>query len=379
MNNDLAPSHQRLFGPYWLLWYSKSNNYSIVGSEFKTLLDYYFQSDSLDAYKATLLKLDSTSDPSLIAHNLNTYLQNCNVVKTLPEEFCPKFQASHRNITKQYRINGKGIQIHFDTDLVQKTIHPALAHLEVSAETENAQVVFDVYIDTDRLCLFKNAQLITSVPKRDYHLLQGKFVMQLLTTIYDNEESDWVGTFHGSTISDGSNSILFIGKSGKGKSTLCALLAANGFELLADDVSPMLSENSHIYHNPSAISIKAGAFSTLQTLITDFDSLPTTLFNTTKGPLKYIPCPTPARSHYPCKAIIMVNYKAEAATRLEPISIKEILETMIPDSWLSPNPEHAAQFLDWLGATQLFQLTYSDTDSVLATVSTIFNTFKADQ
>ena len=96
--------------------------------------------------------------------------------------------------------------------------------------------------------------------------MQGKFIMQLLCTIHDKEEKDWISTFHGSTITDGNSSILFVGESGKGKSTLCALLTANGFDLLADDVSPLLSHNKCIYHNPSAISIKEGAINVLQQL-----------------------------------------------------------------------------------------------------------------
>lgn len=376
MNNDLAPTYQRLFGQYWVLWYATSNNYSIIGSEFKSLLDLYLQSDALDEFWSKISNVENDSNLNLIASNLKTYLENCNVQDTPFLEGKIEFNPNNSNISTYYTVNDKLIRVNYDTELVVNTIHPALAHLEVKKDNIEAEITFNIYLDNGHLSLFKNQQLITSVPQRDYHLLQGQFIMQLLCVMHNKDEADWIGTFHGSTISDGHNSILFIGKSGKGKSTLCALLTANGYELLADDVSPMLAKDGHIYHNPSAISIKEGAFSALQPLIKDFENLPITVFNKNKGPLKYLPCDHPKKDNYPCKAIILVNYEAGANTKIAPASIKTILETLIPESWLSHNPMHAKKFLDWLKAVHLYQLTYSDTDSVITELSTIFTELK---
>ena len=373
MNNKLAPTYQRMFGKYWVLWYFKSNNYSVIETEFKTLLDFYLHSDTLDEFSAKISSVDDVSDVKTVVNNLDTYLESCNASSAPQLDASQPYKTSKRHIERQYRIKDKLITIFYDTDLVEKTIHPSLAHLETNAQPKKSAITFDLYTDNGQLNLFKNQQLITSVPQRDYNLVQGKFIMQLLTVIHAKEESDWIGTFHGSTVSDGTNSVLFIGKSGKGKSTLCALLAARGFELLADDVSPMLSDNSHIYHNPTAISIKEGAFGTLQPMVPGFDDLPITLFNTTKGSLKHIPTKSPNKDNYPCKAIIMVNYEPNSKTQLESASVKEILETLIPDSWLSNHPKHAEQFLDWLVATPLYQITYSDTERVIETISAVFN------
>ena len=152
--------------------------------------------------------------------------------------------------------------------------------------------------------------------------------MHILCEIYEKEESDWLGTFHGSTITDDKTSILFIGESGSGKSTLSSILVANGFYLLADDVSPMLAENTLIYHNPNGISLKAGATEVLKPLIDNFEDIPITEFNTFKGPLRYLASPKPPKNYYPCKSIVLVNYTPNAKTELLEISVKEILETL---------------------------------------------------
>lgn len=371
MNNNLAPTHQQLYGTCYVLWYSKSNNYSIVEAEFKVLLDYYFQSDSLIEFSESLSKLDKSLDSDAICKTIETYLNNCNKAKEDSLEIRPKFTETGRNILTQYSISGKCIRIYFDSDLVKKTIHPQIAHLETETNSK-PHTIFDVYLDNGNLCLFKDGQLITAVPKRNYHLLQGKFVMQLLCLTHDKNESDWISTFHGSTITNETSSVLFVGTSGSGKSTLCSLLASHGFNLVADDVSAMSSKDSNIYVNPSALSIKKGAFSTLKPIITGFDDLPITIFNKSKGHLKYVPFPSPKNNNYPCKAIVMVNYKDNTDTKLEEVRVNEILETLIPDSWLSPDPFHAKQFLDWLETISFYHLTYSDTKSVLRTLNGLF-------
>lgn len=374
MNNDLAPSYLHQLGDYWILWYSKSNNYSVVESEFKTLLEMYLNSHSIDAFSLKLSENDSISNAVAIAEKLQLYLENCNATDKLMDELQATFNPLKSHIQKFYSIGDKTTQINYDSELVEKTIHPSIAHLEV-AKKSNLQNVFDIYLDNDLLCLFKDHTLITAVAKRNYHLLQGKFVMQLFSLLHNKTALDWIGTFHGSTISDGENSILFVGQSGKGKSTLCALLYAHGYTMLADDVSPLGSNDLHIYHNPSAISIKEGAFNTLKPLITDFNKIPVTVFNKTKGKLKYIPSKTPVKQSYPCKCIVMVNYSKGANTTLEELSIKTLLETLIPDSWLSPKPDNAKQFLNWLASVTTYTLTYSNTEDVLKEVATLFKTF----
>lgn len=371
MNSHFAPTYQYLFGDYWVLWYSLSNSYSIIEPSFKTLLDYYLQADTMDSFISKVAIDDSITDPDIIAETIGNYLTNCNKPLRDPITSPKILDTTNRSILKQYFIEGKTIRINYDSDLVLKTIHPSIAHLSEPLSTV-INTTFDIYLKNEQLHLFKDAELITCVPKRDYHLIQGKFIMQLLCTIHEKTEKDWISTFHGSTITDGTSSILFIGESGKGKSTLCALLCANDFNLLADDVSPMLSEDNCIYFNPSAISIKQGAFKALNPLIPNFDSLPITKFNRTKGSIKYLPCGKPNTNSYPCQSIILVNYKNEAETALENVTVKTILETIIPDSWISPNPTHAKQFLDWLASVDFYKLTYSDSKSVTSQLSELF-------
>lgn len=371
MNTDLAPTLKHFNGDYWVLWFKISNSYSVVQPDFNLLLETYLESKAPNQFTATLSNHINASESKKIAETLNNYLENSNIPYITSQISSVTLNPSNRNILKQYTFGDRTLQIYYSSEAVLKVIHPAIAHYCTKTPI-SADTIFDIYLDNDNLYLFKDQQLLISASKYNYHKIQGKFIMHLLCALHDKEEQDWIGTIHGSTITDGNASMLFVGQSGKGKSTLCTLLALNGFYLLADDVSPLLSENKHIYYNPSAISTKAGAFDLLKPLVPNFDTLPLVTFNKSKGQLKYIPSQKPEQDHYPCRAIILVNYTPGSNTKLETVSIKTILETLIPDSWLSPNPKHAQQFLDWLSTQKLYQLTYSDTKSVTSEISTLF-------
>ncbi|MGB0981094.1 MAG: hypothetical protein ACPGUH_03240 [Winogradskyella sp.] len=376
MNTNLAPTYKKAFGAYWILWYYTSNSYSVIDSTFKATLDLYFSSKSLEEFNSKLkdLPLYDAIDYKSLANTIDNYLTNCNTVAPPTENLDIDIDPTKNNISKIYAIHNSTIGINFDSEIVMQTVHPAIAHLEVTAPKTKLKidVQFNIYLKNSKLHLYKNKQLITCVPKEDYHLLQGKFITHIFCSIYNKKESDWIGTFHGSTISDGNSAIMFIGLSGKGKSTLTTLLAAHGLELVSDDVSPLLAENMELYNNPSAISIKKGAFKVLKPLIKDFDTITTVNFLKHKGYIKYVPFSNYTHLHYPCKAIVLVNYQPHSKTALDNANVQDVLETLIPDSWLYHNSDYAKKFLDWLSKLQFYQLTYSNTDEAIKTVKKLF-------
>ncbi|MCA0132453.1 P-loop NTPase family protein [Winogradskyella alexanderae] len=371
MKNELAPTYSFLCGEYWVLWYAVSNSYSIVDSNFKSVLDLYLEAKNEDDFLMSIKPAVSDQDSQTITNQIRTYLESCNSIIEPENIIDIKLNNAHRYIKKKYLINEKSIVVYCDSELVLSTIHPQLAHLETELEIQ-PDVIFDVYLKNEHLYMFKNDICILRTPKKDYHFLRGKFVMHVFCEIYNKKVADWLGTFHGSTVTDNKSAILFSGASGSGKSTISTLLASNGFYLLADDVSPMLAEDRYIYHNPNGVSIKESASKLLRPLIKGFDNLPTANLNPTKGLIYYHTTTKPSKISYPCKAIVLVNYKSNARTDLEEVSIKSILETLIPESWLSPDPEHAQKFLGWMTKVKRYKLTYSDTNEMIEMVSDIF-------
>ncbi|WP_299127601.1 hypothetical protein [uncultured Winogradskyella sp.] len=379
MDTKLSPTYQKQFGKFWVLWFSYSNVYSVVDNDFKSVLDLYLASKSLAAFKGNLENTYSSNQQASIANNLSLYLRNCNIKADIEHlESLHKFNPTQRQILKHYRAGTNTFSIYFGSESIKNIIHPQIAHLETTLKHKST-TIFDVYLKDDELVLFKNQILLKAAKKQNFHFIQGKFFMHLLCLVHQKKETDWIGTFHGSAISDGHNAILCVGKSGKGKSTLCTLMAQKGFTIVADDVSPILSKDRHIYSNPSATSIKHGAFKALKAYVPNLENLTTTTLNASKGAIKYIPPTITNPSSYPCKAIVMVNYKEGSTTQLKKVSIKKVMETLIPDSWISHNETHAEQLLNWLSTLTFYELTYSDTESVTTKIKSLFADLKNHQ
>ena len=239
MKNDLAPTYAYKFGEYWVLWYAKSNNYSVVSLHFKALLDAYLESKDIEEFQQTLQLKSVPSNLKQIGSALLQYLEHCNTVVSDANERHYDYNPANQKISRHYLISGKYIEVNFDSQLVEQLFHPALAYLEVTHKEHSTDTQFDIYLENNDLCLFKNKALIKASYKKDYHFIQGKFIFEIINTIHDKKALDWLATFHGSTITNGVNAILLIGNSGKGKSTLSSLLASHGFYFLADDVTPL--------------------------------------------------------------------------------------------------------------------------------------------
>ncbi|WP_159022648.1 hypothetical protein [Formosa sp. L2A11] len=90
--------------------------------------------------------------------------------------------------------------------------------------------------------------------------------MELICALHHKKEHDWIGLFHASTISNNTESVMLIGTSGSGKSTLTTILTHNGYDLIADDTTPILRADLNTYYFPGGISVKPGAFSTIKTI-----------------------------------------------------------------------------------------------------------------
>ncbi|WP_123812046.1 hypothetical protein [Mangrovimonas sp. DI 80] len=288
----------------------------------------------------------------------------------------PNLDCSHKtNNSLLYSIQGKTIEVNHATKTLKSYLHPNISHL-IAKKRNRLDCRFDILNDKNNLLLYKNQELQYAFPKKDYHLLQGKFNFLLLCELYNKEERNWLGTFHASTLGNGKEAIMLIGDSGNGKSTLSALLMAHGLDLISDDITAMLADNLHIYRNPNAISIKQGAFKIVKPFFPEMDAYDEVFINESKGYVKYIP-PTnikPTKFDFPCNKIVLVKYDQNAPnTVLAELNPAKALETLIPESWISPDPKHAKLFLNWLETVEFYSLTYNNNEEAILKFKSLFS------
>nr|WP_321222049.1 hypothetical protein [uncultured Psychroserpens sp.] len=377
MKANLAPEHIRNINDCFILWFKESNRYVVVSKDAWLLINLFLETNNaktfIDNLQHTLL-LGSPETCNGIFEEISTFLYEANLTLQQDNSNFKTEVVPLLDIERYYKFKSIIIKINYASTLIESIIHPQIAHKLIKDST-TFDTEFDVFKTGDYLHLNKNKELVGSFKTENFHLLQGRFALELTNTIHNKNNENWIATFHASTVANSKNAMMLIGDSGNGKSTLSALLMANGFDLIADDFTPMY-EDLELYRYPSAISIKKGAFELLESHIPSFNSLETYFNGPKKVNLKYVPNYHEIKnssSHLPCKTIVYVKYDKTKKSELNPISVEKILETLIPDSWISPNPKHAQQFLNWLETVKFYELCYSDNQFAIESLKNQIN------
>ena len=376
MKTDLSPKCIQKINETIILWFQRSNRYIIVSESIYTLINLFLNTDNKVDFIKTLFETTEIGNERCeeLYLEISNFLEDANAQSDEDHYLHSLQEIPKANIERTYNFDGKLIRINFQSERIESLIHPQITH-HLTHHTTSFDAEFDIFKTLDTLYLFKNKSFVGSYNTQSFHLLQGKFALELTNTIHNTQLNKWIATFHASTITNNSEAIMIIGDSGNGKSTLSALLMAHGFDLLADDFTP-LYEDMNLYRYPSAISIKKGAFSLLESKISDFNSLKIHTNGPKKVNLKYLPQNQNANSktsHFPCNKIVYVKFDKTKQSELNPISVEKILKTLIPDSWISPNEVHALSFLNWLKQVQCYELRYSDNDFAMTKFKTLFN------
>lgn len=362
-----------------IVWFKNSNTYVLVAHETAKIIKHYFKDPNqlhlgnwiTEHFNVSKQEAEILLKPILgLIKQLNVSKNNTieetetNILKTSVE---PK-------TIKYYNINNTCFKVSYQTESLAFLIHPKFSHLEAKTTT-NHQHHFEVFLKDDNIVLNVNGNFGGSWSKDETHYFQGKFSMKLVEKLYNKSESDWLGVFHASALSDGNQNILFLGDSGNGKSTLAALLVSQGYTLFADDFVPVEAKTQQVYYFPAAISIKEKALETLNPLFPQLKDSPQIDLTYINKSVRYLVAPkleATFETHLPCKKLVFVKYQKESGIQLSKLSSEDAFEQLIPDSWLSPLSKNAQLFMDWFATLTCYSLTYSDNESMFETVKKLY-------
>ena len=269
-----------------------------------------------------------------------------------------------------YSFNDIIIKVCFDSEETKALIHPKYSHLVID-HLNIYDVEYKIFNNDNTFFIFKNNQFLGAWNSNELHEFQGKFSMELMCSFYNKTEHDWMGVFHASTISKNNHSIMFTGDSGNGKSTLVSILMANGFNVIADDFSPILRSDFKTYCFPSAISIKEKSYNLIEQLHPELKSFNEYYINELKGNVKYLPAISKETSAN-CSAVVWVQYSEGAENSMKKISIHEALKKFLPDAWISKEEVNAKAFLKWIKKTAFYELNYSENDKLISIINNYF-------
>jgi hypothetical protein len=371
----MKPHLQQEIGGSWLLWFKNSNRYAILAPNLKRSIDLYFKSSDEVDFSLRLEKQLSGLElnPESLYREIEAFLGasqiplHSNIEARVKFDFDPSACPN----AVDYLIKEVPFRVHYQSEETRSWIHYPIAHYSTAYKNIAPQAEFWIFVKNDVVHLFQDRILLQAVKRGRCHYIKGKFLTRLIGLIHNTEESEWTATLHASTVVSNETAILLAGQSGKGKSTLTALLLSEGFDLLADDITPLHASSQQVFYNPSAISIKKGAFPIVARHFNTFESCPEVFINTFKGTVKFLPHPQPPKTRYPSSAIVLVDYRENVDTQLLPVESGQVLQNLIPDSWISPDPRHAQAFMAWLDTLEFYQLTYSNSREAFSAIQSL--------
>ena len=353
-----------------IVWLKNSNKYIILNSKILELIKDKLSLSSKDFLLEITESLNvSSSIAKKIDKDISELLLETKQIKLKPvQEHTSKVKDC--KMIQHYYFNDTCVKICFDSEETKALIHPKYSHLAI-ANTKNCDVEYKIFNSDKKLVIFKNDQFVGSWDNTELHEFQGKFSMELMCSFYNKTEHDWMGVFHASTISKNNHSIMFTGDSGNGKSTLVSILMANGFNVIADDFTPILREDFKTYCFPSAISIKEKSYSLMEQIYPGLKNSKQYYISELKGAVKYLP-PTSKETSADCSSVVWVKYSQSSENSIKKISTQEALKKILPDTWISNKEVNAKAFLKWIKHTNFYELLYSDNEKLITTINTFY-------
>lgn len=358
-----------------IVWFKMSNSYAIfekLTAEIITKIDSKIPINVIEDYCFKQIDAPLNKIKDFISEVKKIYENNSMIESNIEREAIIKNAPIKYYSERKYNINNLIFLLCYETENHELIIHPTFAHLETTSEKE-PNYTYTFFNHKNNILFFKNNIFIGKWHQQESHVFEGKVSMHLLIDIYKKPEKEWMGVFHASAVSNGTDSILFLGDSGNGKSTSLALLNANGYTCIADDFVPIDNQkNIHTY--PAAISIKKNSVKTLLSYYPELEKSAEYHFKKLNKTVRFLP---PKKIDFEqqlkCKALVFIKYNPEIKLELNSISKVKAFQQIIPDSWISPLEENANIFLDWFIDLPCFQLTYSDNNNMINTVSKLFN------
>lgn len=361
-----------------ILWLSEHNKYLLANKPLDEIVGkVYLGEPDQSIVKFCVNDLGLELDESIrilkeVQTTLEKKLENVKAkvtekeIETIKEN--PKFACRF-----YYEINEKIFLIEYESPEIEFFIHPKFAHLTISKQ-KNIDCHLQIYISNNRYYLVADGEKIGTWKNGEEHFLGGKVSMEILQKITNTIESDWMAVFHAAGIALNNEGILFLGDSGNGKSTLSAILMANGFNVLADDFLPVLRESGKMCSFPAGISVKKRAIEMLSTQFPELKNAKEYDFSAQGKTVRYLF--NLSASHKPrkvyCKALVFVKYEPESQLEFKMLAKDEAFQALIPDSWISSKEKNVIQFMNWFTDLPCWKMTYSDNSAMVEMVKKIF-------
>jgi len=272
-----------------------------------------------------------------------------------------------------YKLGNQVISFSFETPLFELYLHPLIAHFETKENSADVPI-FELFAWQEQVVFRYNGVVKGMWTKDETHLVKGLIFMFLINVMHGKSDADWLMTVHASAITNWKKTILFSAEAGKGKTTIAALLQAQGFQLISDDFVPIDRQSFCAYPFPIAMSVKEGSMELLTPKFPSLNEKPLNYLSAEKS-VRYLSFDDvdTTKAIFPVKEFILIEYDNAIDFQMEKIDPINGLKLLFDESWISPTPGNAAILFDRIPHLSFYKLTYSNNQKAVDALTTLFN------
>lgn len=270
-----------------------------------------------------------------------------------------------------YKLGNQIIEFQYGSRWLERYIHPLISHLETS-EITTIKKVFELFSFGENVVFRLENEVKGSWTKDESHVVKGKIFMELTNIMHNKVETDWLMTVHASAITNGLKTILFSAAPGSGKTTIAALLQANGYHLISDDFVPVDQISFKAFPFPIAMSVKKGS---MEMLTTHYPDLKNAELNyiTDEKVVKYIPIKNEKmKMIFPVREFMFIKYDSSVDFICEKLTPVDGIKRLLEETWICPTKENVTSFFKQITTKSFYQLTYSNNQKALKAIKQLF-------
>ena len=366
-------------GISFLLWIQRSRKFILLEEPAYFVIKSYIQSEKLSHIAkncANLYGFPRSYCDSFVADIINSFdilisetpINNSIIINKLNHSI----QFEFKDI---YQFGDQTITISSQNNQLRHYFFTLFSHISVPSKLFN-NLNIELCELQNNLCVKTEKENAEYWQNDDVPHFKGAVLGKILNFIHQKTDDDWLMTLHASGVTDGEKSILFSAAAGSGKSTIAALLQAQGYDLLSDDFIAV-DQLGFVYRFDTTISVKQGSAQVLSKYYPELNALlPSNLANGKS--VRFLP-PKQAKysaSSFPANVAVFVNYTQEIGCELKEINRDDAVKLLLTEIFVTPNTDSVSHFMVWVNKVKFYTLSYSDSDLAMLTIKSLFENDK---
>jgi hypothetical protein len=366
------------FGNAHAVWFKRSGSFLLLEEPAFFVLQMVRDGKETAAIKKACRKKygNSEADTDTFVDEIIKYTKTLNSAQS-GNQVSKKKEAKHEPVPENFKFSGfykfgkTVIRIDYQDEWLQHLVHPSFSHL-VTAEQSVIKHHIRCYRSGNLFVVSCNQKITEAFNFDSVEYYKGAISQLIYSIIYKKPFTGWMCMLHASGVYTGENAIIFSAAAGSGKSTVSAILKANGLGYISDDFVAA-TPDGHVYPFPASMSVKDGAFKVLSKFYPELGGKVLEKASTGKM-VRYLPVNNFSENllnGIRVAGFIFVSYQSGSGFSIEEVSKKEALQLLLKETWVNPKPAFVKAFFDWIEKTSFYRMTYSDNEIMINAIKNL--------